>query len=219
LRNIEQVDIQRITNSIKKSLTTITKVADGANLKASASTRRHRGPDTNRQLKELVAGPELKATLADGAAAAGSARQILERAEKPLNQLLADLPKALDGVNRMVQRLDSASADLPDSSAQLKQTLQRLNRLIANQQYEIQATVQNLRAISESFKEITDNSKNIHRKRCSAPPPPSKVMDDEEALSNLWHGAFILLALASGCVGIEEVSRTSAICARGQPQR
>jgi methyl-accepting chemotaxis protein len=128
-------------------------------------------------LKELVAGPELRATLADSAAAAGSARQILERAEKPVNQLLADLPKTLEGVNRLVQRLDSASADLPDSSAQLKQTLQRLNRLIANQQYEIQTTVQNLRSISESFKEITDNSKKYPSQMLfGAPPPPSKVM-------------------------------------------
>ena len=180
LRNVEQVDIQRITDGIEKSLATITKVADGANLESvgkQATALLTEVRDTNRQLKELVAGPELKATLADSAAAAGSARQILERAEKPLNQLLADLPKALDGVNRVVQRLDSASADLPDSSAQMKQTLQRLNRLIASQQYEIQTTVQNLRSISESFKEITDNSKKYPSQTLfGAPPPPSKVM-------------------------------------------
>ena len=180
LRNVEQVDIQRITDGIEKSLATITKVADGANLESvgkQATALLTEVRDTNRQLKELVAGPELKATLADSAAAAGSARQILERAEKPLNQMLADLPKALDGVNRVVQRLDSASADLPDSSAQMKQTLQRLNRLIASQQYEIQTTVQNLRSISESFKEITDNSKKYPSQTLfGAPPPPSKVM-------------------------------------------
>ncbi len=180
LRNIEEIDIQRITDGIEKSLATITKVAEGANLEGvgkQAAALLGEVRDTNRKLIELVAGPELKATLADSAAAAGSARQILERAEKPLNQMLADLPKALDGVNRVVQRLDSASADLPDSSAQMKQTLQRLNRLIASQQYEIQTTVQNLRSISESFKEITDNSKKYPSQTLfGAPPPPSKVM-------------------------------------------
>jgi len=59
----------------------------------------------------------------------------------------------------------------------MKQTLQRLNRLIASQQYEIQTTVQNLRSISESFKEITDNSKKYPSQMLfGAPPPPSKVM-------------------------------------------
>lgn len=180
LENIERVDIQRITDGIEKSLAAITKVAEGANLEGvgkQAAALLVEVRDTNRQVKELLAGPEIKATLADAAAAAGSARQIIERAEKPMNQLLTDLPKTLGSVNRLVQRLDSVAADLPESSAQMKQTLQRLNRLIASQQYEIQTTVQNLRSISESFREITDNSKKYPSQTLfGAPPPPSKVM-------------------------------------------
>jgi len=180
LRNLEQVDIQRITDGIEKSLATITKVAAGANLESvgkQATELLGEIRDTNRQLQEMVAGPELKATLTDAAAAAGSARQILERAEKPLNQVLADLPKASEGVNRLVQRLDAVTADLPDTSGQFKQTLQRLNRLIAGQQQEIQTVVENLRAVSENFKEITDNAKKYPAQALfGAPPPPSKVM-------------------------------------------
>ncbi|MBI2364668.1 MAG: hypothetical protein HYV01_06635 [Deltaproteobacteria bacterium] len=59
----------------------------------------------------------------------------------------------------------------------MKQTLQRLNRLIAGQQQDIQATVQNLRSISENFKEITENSKKYPSQTLfGTPPPPSKVM-------------------------------------------
>jgi len=76
-----------------------------------------------------------------------------------------------------LQRLDAVSADLPAASGQFKQTLQRLNRLIAGQQQEIQTTVENLRAVSENFKEITDNAKKYPAQALfGAPPPPSKVM-------------------------------------------
>ena len=180
LRNIEQIDIQRITEGVEKSLATITKVAESANLETISKQTNallSEVRDTNRQLKELVSAPELKSAVGDAAAAAATARQILARAEKPLNQMLADLPKASEGVDRLVKRLDAVAADLPDTSAQLKQTLQRLNRLIAGQQHEIQTTMENLRAVSENFKEITDNSKKYPSQVLfGAPPPPSKVM-------------------------------------------
>jgi uncharacterized coiled-coil protein SlyX len=60
---------------------------------------------------------------------------------------------------------------------QARATLQRLNRLISNQQQDIEKTVDNLRSVSESLKEIVDNSKNYPSQVLfGAPPPPSKVM-------------------------------------------
>jgi phospholipid/cholesterol/gamma-HCH transport system substrate-binding protein len=180
LQNFEQLDIPQLTSSIEKSLAAITKTAEGANLEkigaqAYALLTEVRG--TNRQLKDLVVSPELKSTLVDAAAVAGSARQIMERAEKPLNQMLADLPRAADSLEQLAKRLDSVSADLPDTSAQLRQTLQRLNRLISGQQQDIEKTVDNLRSISENLKELTDDSKKYPSQLLfGAPPPPSKVM-------------------------------------------
>jgi len=61
---------------------------------------------------------------------------------------------------------------------QLRQTLLRLNLLLAGQQRDIEKTVQNLRAISENMKEITDNSRKYPSQVLfGAPPPPSKVME------------------------------------------
>ena len=96
LQNFEQLDIPRLVNSVDKSLTAITKMAEGANVEkigAQANALLTEVRETNRQLKDLVASPELKSTLVDAAATASSARQIIERAEKPLNQMLADLPR------------------------------------------------------------------------------------------------------------------------------
>ena len=180
LRSLETIDVGRLVNGLEKSLLTITKVAEGANfekLGGQANAFLTEVRDTNRQLKELIGSGEVKAAFKDSAAAAKTAREIIDSAEKPLKQLLADLPRTAESLERMVQRLDSVAADLPETSAQLRQTLQRLNRLIATQQQGIAATVENLQAISNDIKEVTESSRKYPSQVLfGAPPPPSKVM-------------------------------------------
>ena len=162
LRGIENVDLGRLVDGIEKSLTAITKVTEGANLdklgkEANAFLSEVR--DTNRQLKAVVGSAELKSVMQDGAGAAKRAREIIDNAEKPVKQLLVDLPQASEGLARLVKRLDSVATDLPETSAQLRQTIQRMNRLIASQQRDIERTMDNLRAISDNMKEHPGNSK------------------------------------------------------------
>jgi phospholipid/cholesterol/gamma-HCH transport system substrate-binding protein len=180
LQNFEQLDIPRLVNSVDKSLTAITRMAEGANVEkigAQANVLLAEVRETNRQLKDLVASPELKSTLVDAAVTASSMRHIMERAEKPLDKMLADLPRVAESLEQLAKRLDSVSADLPDTSAQLRQAVQRLNRLISSQQQDIEKTVDNLRSISENLKELTDDSKKYPSQLLfGAPPPPSKVM-------------------------------------------
>jgi phospholipid/cholesterol/gamma-HCH transport system substrate-binding protein/paraquat-inducible protein B len=177
LRSVENVDVGRLVSGLEKSLLTITKVAEGANfekLGAQANVFLTEVRDTNRQLKELIGSNEVKSAFRDGAAAAKTAREVIESAEKPLKQLLADLPQATDSVNRLIKRVDSMSADLPETSAQLRQSLRRLNRLLASQQQEIHTTIDNIRAISENVKELTEESKRYPSQAVfGAPPPPA----------------------------------------------
>lgn len=180
LRSFENVDVGRLVDGIEKSLSTITKVAEGASFdKLSAQTNSFLTEvrETNRQLKELVGSQEIRTAVSDAAAAAKSAREIVGSAEKPLKQLLADLPQASESMTRLIKRLDAMSSDLPETSAQLRQTIQRMNRLIANQQRDIERTMDNLRAISDNMKEITENSKKYPSQVLfGAPPPPSKAI-------------------------------------------
>ena len=180
LRNVEQLDIQRLIGSVESSLKTIDKLASGANLdkiSTQAVALLTEVRQTNLQLKQVVGGSDLKDAVKDAAVAAGTARQILERADKPLSQLIADLPKASESINRVAQRLDAVTANLPETNAQFRQTLQQLNRLISGQQRDIEKTVENLRSMSESLKEAVDNSKKYPSQLLfGAPPPPSKVM-------------------------------------------
>jgi phospholipid/cholesterol/gamma-HCH transport system substrate-binding protein/paraquat-inducible protein B len=180
LRNFSDIDIAQLSQTIDKSLVAMTKLAENANLDkigGQANALLNELRETNRQINALVSNPELKTAIADASASAGRARQIIERAEKPVNQMLTDLPQATESLSRLVKRLDSVATDLPETSGQLRQTIQRMNRLIANQQRDIEKTMDNLRAVSENMKEITDNSKKYPSQVLfGAPPPPSKAM-------------------------------------------
>jgi phospholipid/cholesterol/gamma-HCH transport system substrate-binding protein/paraquat-inducible protein B len=176
-RGVEKIDIERLVLGLEKSLTTITNVAEGANFEKLGNQANQfltEVRDTNQQLKALLGSPDLKSAFADGAAAAKTARKIIDEAEKPLQQLLTDLPRATESVHRLVERLDNVTADLPESSAQLRQTLRRLNRMLAGQQQEIQSTIDNIRAISENVKELTEDSKRFPAQAIfGAPPAPA----------------------------------------------
>lgn len=180
LRNVEAINIPRITGSIERSLAAMTKLAESANLDkigAQANALLNELRDTNRHVDALISNPELKTALADASVTAAKTRQIIERAEKPVNQLLADMPQATESLNRLVKRLDAVAADLPQTSTDLRQTVQRMNRLLANQQRDIEQTMSNLRAISENMKEISENSKKYPSQVLfGAPPPPAKAM-------------------------------------------
>ncbi len=180
LRNFSDIDIAQLSQTIDKSLVAMTNLAENANLDkigGQANALLNELRETNRQINTLVSNPELKSAIADASARAGRARQIIERAEKPVNQMLTDLPQATESLNRLVKRLDSVATDLPETSGQLRQTIQRMNRLIANQQRDIEKTMDNLRAVSDNMKEITDNSKKYPSQVLfGAPPPPSKAM-------------------------------------------
>jgi len=177
LRSVENVDIGRLVDGMEKSLGIITKVVEGVKfdkLSGEAMALLSEVRDTNRQLKSLVVSDEIKGAIGDAAAAAKGARVIIDSAEKPMQQLLADLPQASDSVMRLIKRLDTVSGDLPETSAQLRQTLRRLNRLLASQQQDIQAAVENIRSITENVKDLTEDAKQFPSQAIfGAPPPPS----------------------------------------------
>lgn len=180
LRNIGDVDISQLTQSMEKSLAAMTKLVESANLDkigGQGNSLLSELRETNRQVSALFTNADLKKALADASATAGHARQIVERAEKPVNQMLADLPQATESLNRLVKRLDSVANDLPQTSAELRQTIVRMNRLLATQQRDIEQTMSNLRAVSENMKEITENSKKYPSQTLfGGPPPPAKAM-------------------------------------------
>ena len=180
LRNVENVDIQRLTETMEKSLSTISQFTAGVDFdkigpQINAILTEIR--DTNRELKTLITGPQVESVLADASAAAATARQIFSQAEKPLNQILADLPETSEKIKNLANKMDAASADLPETAGHLREALRGLERFIATQQDDLDTTVRNLRAITENVKEITDNAKSYPGQILfGAPPPPAKAL-------------------------------------------
>jgi phospholipid/cholesterol/gamma-HCH transport system substrate-binding protein len=181
LHNMEEINIPQLTASVEKSLTAMTKLAEAANLEGiarQANAMLGEIRDTNRQLGVLVHAPELKSALADAAAAAGSARKIMENADKPVTQLLADLPRVSESISHVAMRLDAVTADLPQTSSQFQQTLRQLNRLIATQQQQIQATLESLRSVTADIQEFANESRKYPSQILfGAPPPHSEVFE------------------------------------------
>jgi phospholipid/cholesterol/gamma-HCH transport system substrate-binding protein/paraquat-inducible protein B len=179
LRNVEELDIPQLTGSVEKSLAAMTKLAEGANLEQigrQANALLSEIRDTNRQLGVLVHAPELKSALADTAAAAGTARKLMENAEKPVGQLLTDLPRVSESISHVALRLEAVTADLPQTSSQFQQTLQQLNRLIVTQQEQIQSTLESLRSVTEDIQEFANESRKYPSQILfGAPPPRSEV--------------------------------------------
>jgi ABC-type transporter Mla subunit MlaD len=157
----------------------MTKLAEGANLEQigrQANALLSEIRDTNRQLGVLVHAPELKSALADTAAAAGTARKLMENAEKPVGQLLTDLPRVSESISHVALRLEAVTADLPQTSSQFQQTLQQLNRLIVTQQEQIQSTLESLRSVTEDIQEFANESRKYPSQILfGAPPPRSEV--------------------------------------------
>jgi ABC-type transporter Mla subunit MlaD len=179
LRNVENVDIQRLTETIEKSLATVSKFTESASLdKIGPEVVAILGElrETNRELKAIMTGPEIKSALADASAAAASARRIFAEAEKPLNEILAGLPETAEKIGAFADRLDTVSADMPETAGRVKETLRRLERFVADQQDDIEATLANLRAASENAREISENMKSDPGQVIfGAPPPPAKA--------------------------------------------
>jgi phospholipid/cholesterol/gamma-HCH transport system substrate-binding protein len=179
LRNVENVDIQRLTETMEKSLSTITKFTEGVQLEQIApqvNAILAEVRDTSRELRSIVGGPEIKSALTDASVAATSARRIFAEAEKPLNKILADLPETSEKIKNLADKMDAASANLPESAAHLTETLRRLERFIVEQQDDIDVVVQNLRAITENVKEITEDAKSYPGQILfGSPPPPAKA--------------------------------------------
>jgi ABC-type transporter Mla subunit MlaD len=76
----------------------------------------------------------------------------MENAEKPVGQLLTDLPRVSESISHVALRLEAVTADLPQTSSQFQQTLQQLNRLIVTQQEQIQSTLESLRSVTGNIR-------------------------------------------------------------------
>jgi ABC-type transporter Mla subunit MlaD len=103
--------------------------------------------DSNRRIQKLLDRPEITATLQDLSGAATGFRQV------------AELPA------------------LTNSVVQLERTLRRLEQLAAGKDHDLEASLDNLRGLTENLRELSENAKRFPAQLLfGEPPKPSKTL-------------------------------------------
>jgi phospholipid/cholesterol/gamma-HCH transport system substrate-binding protein/paraquat-inducible protein B len=170
MRNLEQIDVEKITDAVETSLNAFTKTAQGLDLQ-----------ETNEQVQQLLAElsgvaqlfkeGEIESILSDTSATMATARRIVEGSEPSLTEFPSALLEASKNIKELTKRLDAVSRDLPEALAKFRRVLNDVDHLLSNQQEDIELTIRNIRAASENFKELSENAKKYPSQVLFGAPP------------------------------------------------
>jgi DNA repair ATPase RecN len=151
---MESADIQKLSENLGKSLGLVTKALEGADVgKVSEQAEKllTEMRATNQRIEQILKDIRLKPILTDASATLASVRRIVEQSEKPMNRIVASLTEASTSITDLSQKLAAFSRDLPESSAELKKILRRLENLISNQQQNIEVSIKNIKELTEKL--------------------------------------------------------------------
>lgn len=175
LRNLEQINIQEITEGLEKTLQIVSNALEDTNMKKigeQAGQLFAEVRETNRRIGQLLEGDKIASILTDASVTVATTRRIVERSEKPLNETLKTLPEASASLHNFAKNLDALSGDLPQTLARLQRILRRLDNLISNEEQDVEVAIENIRLISENLKELTDNARKYPSQLLFSEPPP-----------------------------------------------
>ncbi|HEX9878645.1 MAG TPA: MlaD family protein [Candidatus Binatia bacterium] len=171
---MEKVDIEGISSAFEQTLKLFTELAGKANVE-NIGTQFERllaeARDTNRRINGILNETEIRPILSDTQATVAAARRIVEGAERPLSNVLADLPQTSTRLKELASQLGTATDGLPESVALLNRTLRRLDQLVSSRQQDVEVTIENLRQISANLKEFSENAKKYPAQILFGEPP------------------------------------------------
>lgn len=168
LSNLKELDLQGITEGLKESLNVVTKVIEDANVKGIGE----QVEDLLTDIDKMIEKGEIKSILTDASATMASFRRTVEGSEKPLAQVLADLPEASGSIESLAKKLDAASDDLPETMTRLRGIVCQLDELVSSQRPNIQRTLENMRAISQNVRDLSERAKQDPSSIFFGKPPP-----------------------------------------------
>jgi len=154
MRYMESTDIQKLTENLGKSLGLVNKALEGADVgrvSEQAEKLLTEMRATNHRIEQILKDIRLKPILTDASATLASVRRIVEQSEKPMNRIVASLTEASTSINDLSKKLTAFSRDLPESSAELKKILSRLDNLISSQQPNIEVSIKNIKELTEKL--------------------------------------------------------------------
>lgn len=168
LSNLRELDLQGITEGLKESLSVVTKVIEDANVKGIGE----QVEDLIMDIDKIIEKGEIKSILTDASATMAGVRRIVERSEKPMTQALADLRQTSASIESLAKKLDSSSDDLPETMTRLGGIVRQLDELVSSQRPNIQRTLENMRAISQNVRDLSETAKQDPSSIFFGKPPP-----------------------------------------------
>ncbi|MFH1137845.1 MAG: MlaD family protein [Pseudomonadota bacterium] len=172
MTSLEDINVQAITSRLEKTLDAMTATLEGADISAVSAQAQHllaELRETNTHLNKLIVGTQ--PLMSEAVAAAAGARKILEKSDKPIAKFMGSLQSAVEEVDRVAEKWNAFSGDLPPLAARLQTTLNRLDHLVSIPQQELEETMMNIRLISENLKDLTENSKKYPSQLFFGEPP------------------------------------------------
>ena len=131
--------------------------------------------DTNHKINKLAAALGNESTLSDLSDTVAAAGRLIKNNEKPLADTLASLNRAASSLNRLSNKLESSPDGLPQTVAQLRVTLKRLDGMISGPQQELEQALADIRAASGDLRELAENARrNPSQILFGKPPAPSE---------------------------------------------
>jgi phospholipid/cholesterol/gamma-HCH transport system substrate-binding protein/paraquat-inducible protein B len=176
LSKLEEIDIKTINDLIAELLVSVNKAVDDANVPEISSGIQDLVVSADQAVKEIN-----KVAISKAESLVENANQAIDDFNVPaisneLQSLLAEARQTNQHLQELLkkpEKTNSQMANVAAMIANLNKTLLRIDRLMSNQTPQIDQTLENLRAISEDLKELT-NSLKQHPSQLIFSEPPSK---------------------------------------------
>jgi phospholipid/cholesterol/gamma-HCH transport system substrate-binding protein/paraquat-inducible protein B len=156
-RDLEKADIHSVARDLDSLVLEVTNSVKEANVQVLSSQTGHVLTEFQgiaQQVRRLVENRDFKSIISDAA-----------RTVEGTKDLVAELSQA-------AKQIKVASDKFPDTSARLERSVRRIDMLLANKSQDIEETVENLRAVSENLRELTDHAKRYPAQVFLGEPPP-----------------------------------------------
>lgn len=143
---------------------------------------------TNQSIREMIEDENTRAMMSDASTAMESFRKIAENAEVNGPLIMDDLAEVASKAKELSVELDKMirseeiqgtitnvaqiTKDMPEVLDSFKQTLDRVEMLVVNQQQNMTVLIENMTAVSSNLREITANAKKYPSQAVFGEPPP-----------------------------------------------
>ena len=183
MKSLEKINLDDAAMHIENALNAVTKTFKGTDLpaisrQAEAFLKEIR--QTNREITQVVKQLHESSVLADASAGMAAARRVMEQSEKPLTNFMGGLDRTSGSVAQMADKVDTLTADLAQDLSALKQLLGRLDGLLADQQADINTSLENIRVITDNFRALSEDLKQYPGQLLLGRPPAPAEREDRK---------------------------------------